>query len=91
MNHTIKTLAIRVVMLAAIVVVVVVVTINIQTAAAATYLTKGTIDGIRKSTTDGIDNAREKTATVLGFHQKLSNNCSGFEVCTNVSTKTHGR
>ena len=89
MNYAIKTLAIRVVMLA---VVVLVVTINIQTAAAATYLTGGTIDGIRKGTTDGIDNAREKTATVLGFHQKLSNNCSGFEVCTNTATtNTDGR
>ncbi|HYY65748.1 MAG TPA: hypothetical protein VE622_01310 [Nitrososphaeraceae archaeon] len=89
MNYAIKTLAIRVVMLA---VVVLVVTINIQTAAAATYLTEGTIDGIRKGTTDGMDNAREKTATVLGFHQKLSNNCSGFEVCTNTATtNTHGR
>ena len=89
MNDVIKTLAIRLVMLG---VVVLVVTINIQTAAAATYLTEGTIDGIRKSTRDGMDNAREKTATVLGFHLKLSNNCSGFEVCTNTATtNTNGR
>jgi hypothetical protein len=83
MNHTIKAQAIRLVMLA---VVVLVVIINIPAPAAATYLNKDTIDGIRKGTTDGIDNAREKTATVLGFQQKLSNNCSGFEVCINTAT-----
>jgi hypothetical protein len=79
MNHTTtKNLAIRVVILAAITTALLIgaITINIQTAAAAKYLGKGTTDGINK--------AREKTATVFGFHKKLSNNCSGFEFCINI-------
>jgi hypothetical protein len=75
MNHT--TLAI-IVILAAITsaLLIAAITINIQTAVAAKYLGKGNTDGINK--------AREKTATVFGFHKKLSNNCSGFEVCINI-------
>jgi hypothetical protein len=75
MNHT--TLAL-IVILAAITAALLIaaITINIQTAVAAKYLGKGNTDGINK--------AREKTATVFGFHKKLSNNCSGFEVCINI-------
>ena len=75
MNHT--TLAL-IVILAAITAALLIaaITINIRTAAAAKYLGKGNTDGINK--------AREKTATVFGFHKKLSNNCSGFEVCINI-------
>jgi hypothetical protein len=78
MNHT--TLAL-IVILAAITAALLIaaITINIQTAVAAKYLGKGNTDGINK--------AREKTATVFGFHKKLSNNCSGFEVCINIGPK----
>jgi hypothetical protein len=74
MNHT--TLALIVILAAITALLITAITINIQTAVAAKYLGKGNIDGINK--------AREKTATVFGFHKKLSNNCSGFEVCINI-------
>jgi len=86
MSHTKNPIMVVEMLVGAIAVVVliaaaVITTINIQTAAAeTTYLTKGTIDGI--------NNAREKTATVLGLHEKLKNNCSGFARCTNTATET---
>ena len=74
MNHT--TLALIVTLATITALLIAAITINIRTAAAAKYLGKGNTDGINK--------AREKTATVFGFHKKLSNNCSGFEVCINI-------
>ena len=77
MNHT--TLALIVTLATITALLIAAITINIRTAAAAKYLGKGNTDGINK--------AREKTATVFGFHKKLSNNCSGFEVCINIGPK----
>ena len=78
MNHAITKNLSMIVILTAITtaLLIAVITINIQTILAAKYLSKGTTGRINK--------AREKTATVFGFHKKLSNNCSGFEVCINI-------
>ena len=75
MNHTTLALIVTLATITA-ALLIAAITINIRTAAAAKYLGKGNTDGINK--------AREKTATVFGFHKKLSNNCSGFEVCINI-------
>ena len=81
MNHTTKTLAITVGMLAIAAALIGAVAVSVLPAAhAASYPQK---DPGKKNSIDF-----ENSATNFSFKQKLKNNCSGFATCANTATET---
>jgi hypothetical protein len=88
MNHTTKTLAITVGMLAiaAALIGAVAVSVLLPAAHAAVPTTKdpsyGSKDPGKKNSID-----YENSATNFSFKQKLKNNCSGFSTCSNAASE----
>jgi hypothetical protein len=79
MNHTVKTLAITVGVLAAVTAALTAtVAINLQTVAAYTKDPNGNVTDIENSETN------------FSFKQKEKNNCSGFTTCCNTAAETFG-
>jgi hypothetical protein len=88
MNHTTKTLAITVGMLATAAALIGAVAVSVLPAAhAAVPMTKdpsyGSKDPGKKNSID-----YENSVTNFSFKQKLKNNCSGFATCSNTATET---
>jgi hypothetical protein len=90
MNHTTKTLAITVGMLAIAAALIGAVAVSVIPAAhAAVPMTKDPSYGLKDpGKKNSID--YENSATNFSFKQKLKNNCSGFATCANTASEALG-